>query len=319
MNDVPLPRQILEHYRNIVAAAHPNMVAAWPLLGGHNATIGTYKGWMIFAFTHTGANSMTSYNGIGEMDRAIVGVDTIDTLTWPMVQHSNVAKFFNFKMMDGVLLLSPAKNIAPEELNALLLRHEIALGLAPMKIFLSHKGVDKPMVREFYYALEALGFQVWLDEDAMAAGTKLDRGIREGLEKSCAAIFFITPSFVDEKWLADEIDYAIEEKRSKSEGLLSSTSSFPDNSSATKGYPKIVDDAFHIEGTKDAARSPAGGSQSTADCSWFSAFQEEEPRFLMSPIGTSRHFAAAKQFGRFRVEADICPRSCDSNHFTRWT
>ena len=136
MNDVPLPRQILELYRKLVAAAYPGRVAAWPLLSGHNATYGTYKGWMIFAFTHTGANTMTSYNGIGEMDTAIVGVDTIDASTWHAV-HSNVAKFFNLKMMDGVLLLSPTNNISPEELKALLLRHEIALGLAPMKIFLA--------------------------------------------------------------------------------------------------------------------------------------------------------------------------------------
>jgi hypothetical protein len=237
MSDVP--RQILALYEKVVAAAHPTRVAAWPLLNGHNATIGTYKGWSIFAYTHTGARSMTSYSGIGEMDRAIVGVDTIDATTWAAV-HRNVEKFFNLKMTDGVILLSPGNNVAPEELTALLLRHEIALGLAPMKIFLSHKGVDKPMVREFYAALEELGFEAWLDEDAMPAGTKLDRGIRGGLEVSCAAIFFITPSFVDEKWLADEVDYAIEEKRLKGDRFAIITLSFPDSLGNRGVIPKLL-------------------------------------------------------------------------------
>lgn len=83
------------------------------------------------------------------------------------------------------------------------------------KIFLSHKGVNKPEVREYSSALEALGFRPWLDEDAMTAGTPLERGLRQGFKDSCAVIFFITTSFQDENYLATEIDYAIEEKRAK--------------------------------------------------------------------------------------------------------
>ena len=52
------------------------------------------------------------------------------------------------------------------------------------KIFLSHKGADKPLVRRYSSTLKALGFNPWLDEDAMVAGTELDRGILKGFKDS---------------------------------------------------------------------------------------------------------------------------------------
>ncbi len=85
----------------------------------------------------------------------------------------------------------------------------------PKKIFLSHKGVDKPRVRRFSYVLKSIGFDVWLDERSMPAGTPLERGIRQGFRESCAAVFFITPAFKDDNYLATEIEYAISEKRDK--------------------------------------------------------------------------------------------------------
>jgi len=81
------------------------------------------------------------------------------------------------------------------------------------KIFLSHKGEDKKMVRRFLRALEVIGYEVWLDENNLRAGDHLERGIRRGFEESSAAIFFITENFKDERYLKAEIDYAIEQKR----------------------------------------------------------------------------------------------------------
>ncbi len=85
----------------------------------------------------------------------------------------------------------------------------------PVKIFLSHKGVNKAMVRRFHSILKLMGLDPWLDEDAMPAGTELERGILKGFEDSCAAVFFITPDFKDENFLATEINYALAEKRKK--------------------------------------------------------------------------------------------------------
>lgn len=85
------------------------------------------------------------------------------------------------------------------------------LNVIRQKVFLSHKGADKEIVRDYFYLLKEIGFEPWLDEDAMTAGSKLYRSLLEGFKQSCAAIFFITPNFVDEACLSMEIDYAIEE------------------------------------------------------------------------------------------------------------
>lgn len=85
----------------------------------------------------------------------------------------------------------------------------------PKKIFLSHKGVDKPYVREYFKTLKLLGFDPWLDEDAMTAGVPLDRSILSGMEDSIAAVFFITHKYEDENYLADEVNYAIAQIRNR--------------------------------------------------------------------------------------------------------
>lgn len=84
-----------------------------------------------------------------------------------------------------------------------------------VKIFLSHKSVDRPLVYRYYQALKVLGFDPWLDEPNMPAGSNLERELLRGFEESCAAVFFITGNFVDQNYLATEVDYAILQKRKK--------------------------------------------------------------------------------------------------------
>jgi hypothetical protein len=98
-----------------------------------------------------------------------------------------------------------------------IITEEDAISNYPQRIFLSHKGVDKPQVRAYKKILDYLGFSTWLDEDSMPAGVELERGLLQGFKESCAAIFFITPSFKDIDFLATEINYAIAEKRMKKE------------------------------------------------------------------------------------------------------
>ncbi|OJW17290.1 toll/interleukin-1 receptor domain-containing protein [Mucilaginibacter sp. 44-25] len=85
----------------------------------------------------------------------------------------------------------------------------------PKRIFLSHKSADKPLVRSYRDVLKTLGFEPWMDEDDMKAGDKLHRSIAQGFKDSCAAIFFITGNYIDEKYLATEVDYAMTEHYAK--------------------------------------------------------------------------------------------------------
>jgi hypothetical protein len=84
-----------------------------------------------------------------------------------------------------------------------------------IRIFLSHKSVDKPLVYRYYNALKEVGFDPWLDDPDMPAGSNLEREVLRGFEESCAAVFFITDSFRDERHLAAEVNYAVIQKSKK--------------------------------------------------------------------------------------------------------
>jgi hypothetical protein len=108
------------------------------------------------------------------------------------------------------------------------------------RIFLSHKGVDKARVINFKQTLEGLGFSPWLDEDAMPAGTPLERGILKGMEDSCAVIFFITPSFKDVGFLESEINYAIQQKREKGDRFAIIALQFVDAAGKNGEIPALL-------------------------------------------------------------------------------
>lgn len=212
-NEKSPQEQIVELYEPVVKGKHADLVTAWPVLSGYNAKIGTYKNWLIVILVHTGSSSVRMSSGFGEITRAIAGVEEITVANKASVR-SRIERHFGVQASDAVVFVDPSGNIH-DELNVMLQKHEFAMGVVPMKIFLSHKGADKPLIREFKKTLEILGFDPWLDEDAMSAGTELERALLQGFSDSCAAVFFVTPNYKDENYLASEVDYAIKEKRKK--------------------------------------------------------------------------------------------------------
>jgi len=110
----------------------------------------------------------------------------------------------------------------------------------PKKIFLSHKGIDKPLIRRFKSALESVGFDTWLDEDAMVAGAELERSLLKGFQNSCAAVFFVTPNYQDSGYLATEINYAMQQKREKGDRFAIITLALPDAAGNTGEIPDLL-------------------------------------------------------------------------------
>lgn len=225
-NEKSVNDQIIELYRKLVLEKHPTQVSGWPILTGHNVKGGSFKGWNIVVFEHTGNPVMKSTSGIGELSPAIVGYSEITDGNKANVRE-RINKHFRLLRSDAVFIFDQRGDVQ-QDLNSVLLQHEIEMGLCPMRIFLSHKGADKPMVREFKRTLEELGFDPWLDEDAMAAGAELERSILQGFKDSCAAVFFVTPSFQDEAYLSTEVNYAIQEKRAKGDRFSIVTIVFSD-------------------------------------------------------------------------------------------
>lgn len=206
--------QIVRLYTAVVNERHPGAIHSWPIVTGYNVMLGGLLGWLVVALRHTANRGFKTSSGLGELPGAIAGVTSIDPSNKAAVRR-RLEKHLGLQAADGVVLVDPSGRLAPDELDDLLRKHERVMGLSPMKIFLSHKGADKAMVRRFASVLVELGFDAWLDEDAMPAGVELERGILKGFHDSCAAIFFVTPNFVDEKYLGSEVNYAIAERREK--------------------------------------------------------------------------------------------------------
>lgn len=138
---------------------------------------------------------------------------------------------------------------------------DLIMDQLPKQIFLSHKSVNKDLVREFQKALKAVALDTWLDEDEMPAGTSLHRGILDGFKNSCAAVFFITPEFIDEKVIANEINYAIGEKTKKGERFSIITLVF-ENMDGKKGIvPELLkqyvwkEPKNHLEALREIIRA----------------------------------------------------------------
>ncbi|MEW4372350.1 toll/interleukin-1 receptor domain-containing protein [Paenibacillus kandeliae] len=120
--------------------------------------------------------------------------------------------------------------------------YEEIINLYPQKIFLSHKGANKDLVRKFYKLLKEMGFDPWIDEEDMEAGVKLYRSILKGFKDSCAVIFFITPEFKDEDYLETEVDYAIKQKHVKKQNFSIITLQFKDQNGNKGNVPELLQD-----------------------------------------------------------------------------
>lgn len=220
---------LTERYSVLVARTHPT-VGGWPIVTGCNMVSARYGAALIVHLVHTGHCGMITNAAMTQLNRDQVGVDAVTTQNRSAVL-ARMEVLFRPNFRDMLLVFEDVFEDAHDpnsryaiswstidaQLQDALVRHEHVMGLRPMKIFLSHKGADKPRVRNYHDTLKLLGFESWLDEDAMTAGTNLQRGILQGMQDSCAAVFFVTPNYVDDNYLATEIDYAIDEKRKKGE------------------------------------------------------------------------------------------------------
>jgi hypothetical protein len=208
--------EILEKYRAMVSERHTAQEKSWPLLSGYNVSYAGAGDWLVVIFKATSNRSLVETSGLGELPASVVGPNTLSVAEIDGLK-ARVRKFLRLGPSDAIMVMDPNGSVQVSDIEQMMLAHEAAMGLAPMKIFLSHKGVDKPYVREVKSALALLGFDPWLDEDAMTAGADLERALLQGFKDSCAAIFFVTSNFADEGYLSTEVGYAVREKRAKGE------------------------------------------------------------------------------------------------------
>ena len=73
--------------------------------------------------------------------------------------------------------------------------------ISPVKVFCSHRAVDRPRVKEFAARLLARGIDAWYDEWNLEPGDNLLTKLNEGLDERDAALVF----FSKNQWLDDRV------------------------------------------------------------------------------------------------------------------
>lgn len=87
------------------------------------------------------------------------------------------------------------------------------------RIFLSHKGANKPLIDKVDQTLRLLGLKTWFDRDDLAAGDPLVRGVDNAFAECSAAVFFLSGQFADAGVIQREIDRAIHEQAMRADGF----------------------------------------------------------------------------------------------------
>ncbi|MCK9225714.1 MAG: toll/interleukin-1 receptor domain-containing protein [Candidatus Muirbacterium halophilum] len=209
MNDISQSDNIQNMYKKIIENKYPKYINSWPIASGYRPQSGKYNEYNIIIYKHF-YNSLRVSDMPISLNRDMIGFANINKDNKAKVRE-NLFNCIDLNRKDAILIFKNEAEIN-EELEFMLRQHEIEMGVIPMKIFLSHKSEDKPMVKRFKKVLETIGYDIWYDDDSMAAGENLNRGILQGIKESCAIIFFLTPEFKDKQYLKAEIDYALKEK-----------------------------------------------------------------------------------------------------------
>jgi hypothetical protein len=95
-------------------------------------------------------------------------------------------------------------------------RHQM---IETSRLFLSHKGINKPLVEEIDRALRLLNLKTWFDQNDLNAGDTLVRGVDQAFASCSAAVFFISKEYVDAGVIRKEIDRALHEAATRGESF----------------------------------------------------------------------------------------------------
>lgn len=118
------------------------------------------------------------------------------------------------------------------------------------KLFLSHRSIDKPKVREIAQALESTGIRVWFDEADILPSQSIVEEIGGGLSSMSHFLLFWSSSCVGAPWVKRELSVAV--KKLIESGVPLFVISFDQSP-----VPPIIEDIKRIDASSISASNLA--------------------------------------------------------------
>lgn len=87
----------------------------------------------------------------------------------------------------------------------------VAKPLKPLKVFVCHASVDKPIVERIVQRLNQAGVQTFYDSDSIGVGMNIKATIRRAITSVGYVLVCLSPAAVGSVWVRQEIAWALEE------------------------------------------------------------------------------------------------------------
>lgn len=82
-----------------------------------------------------------------------------------------------------------------------------------LQAFLSHKSIDKEVVRQVARALTRVGIVPWLDEDRLRLGDRLKGALAAAVDQSGAFVPMLSPAALESRWVREEVGHAMDREK----------------------------------------------------------------------------------------------------------
>ena len=138
---------VFKTYQAVIQQKHPTHAHIWPVLSGHNRKTATLGQYYVLIYSHTGSSGMMHINGIGDISFLFPN-QTINESNF-VAFRQKIIGHFDLKKKDLIFFVKNDLSNLQAEILFNLKNQELCMNLQPIKIFLSHKSVNKPKVREF--------------------------------------------------------------------------------------------------------------------------------------------------------------------------
>lgn len=136
-----IAEKVRKCYEKSVLTKYKDARDYWPVISGCDFNIGHYLDYWIFIYVHTGSNAY-GYKYPAEASPELLGTSQITQDNISLIR-AKLEEHYRLKKEDAVFIVKKDMSNLDSECGAAMQKHEYALGLNPIRLFISHCSNDQ--------------------------------------------------------------------------------------------------------------------------------------------------------------------------------